>query len=365
MSAPWSARVVVSPGRNAVDDTTTMQRAVLNAATVRGSVSPNPWVGAVVTAVDGAMFDGATTPPGGPHAEIVALAGAGQRAAGGTLTVTLEPCVHHGRTPPCTDAIVAAGIRRVVVGIEDSDPLVAGRGIAALRAAGLDVSVGVRSGEVTEQLAAYLTHRATARPFVILKLAASVDGRIAAADGTSRWITGPEARTDAHRLRAESDAVVVGAGTVRADDPALTVRHVEGRDPLRVVIGRASQSARVRPCLEHEGDLGDLLDDLGRRGIVQVLVEGGASVAASFHRAGLVDRYVLYLAPALAGGEDGSPMFRGPGSGTVASMWRGRFRSVTPLGADLRIELDPISPTADPTDPRCASVAGTTTRETV
>ncbi len=138
MSGPWCARYRRVPGRNAVDDTTTMEIAIRNAATVRGSTAPNPWVGAVVTAVDGAMFEGATTSPGGPHAEMVALAEAGQRAAGGTLTVTLEPCVHHGRTPPCTDAIVAAGIRRVVVGIEDSDPRVADRGIAALRAAGLD-----------------------------------------------------------------------------------------------------------------------------------------------------------------------------------------------------------------------------------
>ncbi len=319
----------------------TMQRAMRNAAAVRGSTSPNPWVGAVVTAPDGARFDGATSPPGGPHAEIVALTAAGERAAGGALTVTLEPCAHHGRTPPCTEAIIAAGIRRVTVAIEDPDALVAGRGIATLRSAGIEVSVGECSDAVRDQLAAYVVHRQTGRPFVVLKLAATLDGRIAATDGSSGWITGLDARTDVHRLRAESDAVVVGAGTVRADDPALTVRHVPGRDPLRVVLGSISPTARVHPCREHTGKLDELLDDLGRDGVVQVLVEGGASVAASFHRAGLVDRYVLYLAPALMGGEDGIPLLRGPGSRSMSSIWTGTFRSVTRIGPDLRIELDP------------------------
>jgi len=339
-----------------VDDTTTMERAIRNAAVVRASTSPNPWVGAVVTAIDGAMFDGATSPPGGQHAEIIALATAGDRAAGGALTVTLEPCAHHGRTPPCTDAIIASGIRRVVVAVEDPDAQVAGRGIAALRAAGLEVSVGQCSTAVRDQLAPYFVHRRTMRPFVVLKLAATIDGRIAAPDGTSRWITGPEARADAHQLRSESDAVVVGAGTVRADDPALTVRHVTGRDPLRVVLGRIPPTARVHPCREHTGSLGELLDDLGRQGIVQVLVEGGASVAGSFHHAGLVDRYVLYLAPALMGSADGSPLLRGPGSPSMSSIWRGSFRTVTRLGADLRIDLDP---------PACRGPAGKTNEEDV
>lgn len=323
-----------------MDDATTMRRAIRNAGFVRGTTSPNPWVGAVLTATDGSVFDGATNPPGGPHAEIVALARAGDRAFGATLTVTLEPCVHHGRTPPCTAAIVTAGVRRVVVGVQDPDPRVAGRGIAALRSAGVEVSVGEASADIAAQLEPYLVHRETGRPFVILKLAATMDGRTAAADGTSRWITGPEARADVHRLRAESDAVLVGAGTVRADDPALTVRDVDGRDPLRVVLGRAPADARVRPCLELSGDVGDVLDELGRRGILQLLVEGGATVAHRFHHVGLVNRYVIYLAPALAGGSNSAPMFSGPAATTIDSIWRGRFRSVTPLGTDLRIELD-------------------------
>jgi diaminohydroxyphosphoribosylaminopyrimidine deaminase / 5-amino-6-(5-phosphoribosylamino)uracil reductase len=323
-----------------MDDAALMQRAVVNGAAVRSSTSPNPWVGAVLVAEGGACFDGATQPPGGPHAEIVALRGAVDRTNGATLYSTLEPCSHHGRTPPCTDAIIAAGIRRVVVAIEDPDAKVAGRGIAALRAAGIDVTSGVAEADVRQQLAPYLVHRTTGRPFVVLKLAATMDGRIAAADGTSQWITGAEARADAHRLRAESDAIIVGAGTVRADDPSLTVRHVDGADPLRVVLGSAPVQAKVHPCLERSGDLGAVLDELGRLDLLQVLVEGGATVAHRFHQEGLVDQYVMYLAPALAGGDDGAPLFRGAGASTLQAMWRGTIQSVAQLGADLRIVMD-------------------------
>jgi diaminohydroxyphosphoribosylaminopyrimidine deaminase/5-amino-6-(5-phosphoribosylamino)uracil reductase len=305
---------------------------------VRGTTSPNPWVGCVVLP---GGFRGATRPPGGPHAERVALSAAGERARGATLVTTLEPCVHTGRTAPCVDAILAAGVRRVVIGVEDPDPLVRGAGIAALRAAGVEVDVGLYEQEVRAQLAPYLKQRTTGKPWVVLKLAATLDGRIAAPDGSSRWITGPEARADAHRLRAASDAVVVGAGTVRTDDPALTLRHVDGRDPLRVVLGRAPREARVHPALELEGDLGTILDDLGRRGVLQVLAEGGAIVAGALHRARLVDRYVLYLAPMLLGGDDGRPVLAGPGAATLADAWRGNIVSVQRLGEDLRVELAP------------------------
>ncbi len=304
-----------------------MLRAVDAAERVHGLTSPNPWVGAVLVpeAVDGGpttWFTGATAPPGGPHAEVAALAAAGERARGGTLYVTLEPCAHQGRTPPCTDAVVAAGVARVVVGMTDPDPLVDGRGIAALEAAGIEVVVGVAADAVAEQLAPYVTHRRTGRPWVVLKLAATLDGRIAAPDGTSRWITGEAARLDAHRLRAVSDAVLVGAGTVRADDPSLTVRLPEGdphhRDadhqPRRVVLGTVPEGAAVAPALALSGPPEQVLADLGARGIVQVLVEGGATVAHDLHAAGLVDRYVLYLAPALFGGDDARPLFAGPGA---------------------------------------------------
>ena len=229
-----------------------MAQAVALAATVRASTTPNPWVGCVVVAADGGVFEGATTPPGGPHAEVVALAAAAGRARGATLYTTLEPCVHHGRTAPCTGAIIEAGVARVVVGVTDPDARVSGRGITALEAAGIAVTQGVGAAAVTEQLAPYLKHRRTGRPWVVLKLAATLDGRTAAPDGSSRWITGEAARADAHRLRADSDAVLVGAATVRADDPELTARLDPEplRQPLRVVLGRADQGARVQPAIE-------------------------------------------------------------------------------------------------------------------
>ncbi len=322
------------------EDEAMMQEAMAVAATARWRTSPNPWVGCVIVpASDGPAFEAATEPPGGPHAEAAALALAGPSAAGATVYVTLEPCAHHGRTPPCADALVAAGVSRVVVGIEDPDPHVRGEGVKRLQDAGIEVVLGVGAAQVAEQLAPYLKHRTSGRPWVVLKLAATLDGRTAAADGTSQWITGPLARADAHRLRADSDAVLVGAGTVRTDDPALTVRHVEGRDPLRVVLGTVPAGARVEPALSLSGDLGGILDELGRRGVLQVLVEGGPTVAAEFHRAGLVDRYVVYLAPALAGGDDGPGLFRGPGAASISDMWRGRIVSVERLGPDLRVEV--------------------------
>jgi diaminohydroxyphosphoribosylaminopyrimidine deaminase / 5-amino-6-(5-phosphoribosylamino)uracil reductase len=341
-----------------------MLRALAAAETVRGRTSPNPWVGAVVVPAltrgddqdpdggeigvdDPGWFIGATAPPGGPHAEVAALTAAADEADLGTLYVTLEPCAHHGRTPPCTEAVIASGVRRVVVGVEDPDPQVAGRGVAALREAGIEVEVGVGAPAVSEQLAAYLHHRRTGRPWVVLKLASTLDGRTAAPDGSSQWITGEEARADAHRLRARSDAVLVGAGTVRSDDPSLTVRLPEGdpdhrsedQQPLRVVLGQAPEGAAVLPALELGGDLAGVLDDLGGRGVLQLLVEGGAGVAHAFHAAGLVDRYVLYLAPALFGGDDALPLFTGPGAGSIDALWRGSIRSATSLGGDLRVDM--------------------------
>ncbi len=321
-----------------------MARAIELAAGVRTATSPNPWVGCVIVAIDGAVVEGATQPPGGPHAEASALAaarGAGIDLAGATAYVTLEPCSHHGRTPPCADALVAAGVARVVVGILDPDPQVSGRGVERLRDAGVEVTTGVAADLIAHQLAPYLTHRTTGRPYVVLKLAASLDGRTAAPDGTSRWITGEAARADAHRLRAESDAILVGAGTVRADDPELTVRHATGRDPLRVVLGRVPEGAKVHPCIEVQGDLGQILDDLGARDVLQVLVEGGASVAGAFHRAGLVDAYVLYLAPVLFGGDDAPGLFSGAGAATMSDIWRGHITRTTPLGDDIRVDLQP------------------------
>jgi diaminohydroxyphosphoribosylaminopyrimidine deaminase / 5-amino-6-(5-phosphoribosylamino)uracil reductase len=323
-----------------LSDVELMHRAVANAARVRGTTAPNPWVGAVLS-VGGRLFDGATEPPGGPHAERVALDKADGAARNGTLATTLEPCGHTGRTGPCTEAIIEAGVARVLVGVTDPDPLVTGKGVARLRDAGLEVVVGVGEEAVREQLEPYLHQRRTGRPWVVLKLAATLDGRTAAPDGSSQWITGDEARLDAHRLRARCDGILVGAGTVRADDPSLTVRHVEGRDPQRIVLGRAAQGAAIHPCWELEGELVDVLDELGRRGVVDLMVEGGAAVAADFHQAGLVDEYVLYIAPALFGGDDAVPLFRGQGAPTMAQLWRGHVRSVDRLGSDLRIDVLP------------------------
>jgi len=319
-----------------------MLAAIDAAHQVRRRTAPNPWVGAILAVADGRRFAGATQPPGANHAEIQALEAAiaaGADPTGATLYVTLEPCSHHGRTPPCADALVSAGIRRVVVGIADPDEHVAGRGLERLRAGGVEVVVGVEAVAVSDQLAPYLVHRKFHRPWVTLKLASTLDGRTAAPDGSSRWITGPDARVDVHRLRAEHDAVMVGAGTVRQDDPELTVRHVEGRNPLRVVLGVADPGAKVQPALQMSGALPEVLGELADRGVMSLLVEGGANVAHRFHAAGLVDRYVFYLAPALLGGEDGRPLFAGPGAATMADAWRGRIVDVRRLGPDVRIDI--------------------------
>jgi len=339
----------MKPLASSAGDERYMRLAIANAATVRLLTSPNPWVGSVVVALDGTVYQGATSEPGGAHAEAAALHDAGDHARGATLYTTLEPCSHHGRTGPCAGVIIDAGVRRVVVAIEDPDPNVKGRGISRLRAAGVEVTVGVSANKVTEQLRAYLTHRTLGRPYVVLKLAASLDGRIAAPDGASMWITGAEARSDAHRLRAESDAVVVGAGTVRVDDPSLTVRDfraasdvpTRGLDPLRVVLGRVPDEARVLPARSCTGPIADVLVELAADGVLQVLVEGGANVAWRFHQAGLVDEYVVYVAPALFGGDDACAMFAGPGAATMGDVWRGRFHGVRRLGDDICLVMRP------------------------
>jgi len=321
-----------------------MRLALAAAAGARLVAPPNPWVGCVIETVDGRRFIGATEAPGLRHAEIVALdaaAAAGADVRGATVATTLEPCSHHGRTAPCTTALIEAGVARVVTALVDPDERVAGSGVRILREAGIEVVVGVGADAVAAPLGAALHHRRPGRPDVVLKLAATLDGRTAAPDGTSQWITGPEARARVHRLRAESGAVIVGAGTVRADDPSLTVRHVDGPDPRRVVLGHAAPDAKVQPCTEWAGGLPELLEQLGSEDVLQVLVEGGAKVAASFHRERLVDRYVIHLAPALMGGDDGMSMLSGLGAPTIDQLWRGRVAALTQLGPDIEVELIP------------------------
>lgn len=342
----------------AVDLEDAMRRAVELSRVVLGTTSPNPPVGAVVLGADGSVLgEGATEPPGGRHAEIVALAGV---TAPHTMVVTLEPCHHSGRTGPCTGALISAGVKQVVFACDEPTELAAG-GAAALRSAGIEVAGGLLADEVAAgPLAAWLHRQRTGRPMVTWKLAATLDGRSAAADGTSRWITGAAARADVHRLRAESDAVVVGIGTVLADDPALTVRPDPGHQPLRVVLdssGRTPAYAKVRspeaetllvtgvPVDEDtlvlpgpDGiDLPELLAALDGRGVVSVLLEGGPTVAGAFLRAGLVDRVVGYLAPALLGA--GPSALHDAGVGTIDEAIRLQLEDVTRIGEDVRLTM--------------------------
>ena len=318
-------------------------KAIEAASLVRLRTSPNPWVGCVIVTVDGQVFVGATEAPGGRHAEVVALDAAKAARADtkdATVFTTLEPCSHHGRTGPCTEVLISAGVSRVVSAITDPDQLVGGQGFAALRSAGITVDIGLCTDLVTEQLRPYLHHRITGRPFVILKLASTLDGRTAAADGTSQWITGEPARKAAHQLRAESDAIVVGSGTVRRDNPTLTTRLVEGPSPRRIVLGHAPEQANVHPCLEWDKSLSELLDTLGNDGVLQLMVEGGATVASSFHQQNLVDRYVLYVAPAFMGGNDGAPLFNGESAPSMQQLWRGTLRNVRQLESDIEVTID-------------------------
>ncbi|TFV65630.1 UNVERIFIED_ORG: bifunctional diaminohydroxyphosphoribosylaminopyrimidine deaminase/5-amino-6-(5-phosphoribosylamino)uracil reductase RibD, partial [Bacillus sp. AZ43] len=317
-----------------------------------GTTSPNPAVGAVILDPAGIpVGEGATAPPGGPHAEIAALARAGDRARGGTAVVTLEPCAHTGRTGPCADALVAAGIARVVVAVPEPTEL-AGGGADRLRAAGVDVELGVEREQAEQSaLAAWLTGVREQRPYVVWKVAATLDGRVAAADGTSRWITGEAARAEVHRLRATCDAVVVGSGTALTDDPQLTVRDAEGRNldrqPLRVVVdrrGRVPGAARVLDgaaptFVSRAADPAELLAQLFERDVRRVLLEGGPTLAAAFLRAGLVDEAVVHLAPTLLGA--GPALVGDLGIPTMAAALSLSVVDVLPLGGDVQIRLRP------------------------
>jgi diaminohydroxyphosphoribosylaminopyrimidine deaminase/5-amino-6-(5-phosphoribosylamino)uracil reductase len=327
--------------RRVAVDLRTMGAALRLAERGAGRTSPNPAVGAVVMRNGRLVGRGYHRRAGGPHAEVFALRQAGPRARGATLYVTLEPCCHFGRTPPCVDAVLDSGVSRVVVGMLDPNPRVRGRGIARLRRAGLRVDVGVREEEcraLNEDFAKYVTR---GLPFVVLKLAATLDGRIATAKGDSRWVTGAAARRRVHEMRNRLDAVVVGSETVRADDPELTCRLRGGRDPLRVILDarlRSPMSARVfthnpertrlytltangakaerlrrrgvvvrRGGGDRRGSLRRVLRELAEEGVKSVLIEGGGVLAAHALRAGLVDRLALFLAPKVLGG-DGRPM---------------------------------------------------------
>lgn len=362
-------------------DTDAMRRAVTLAARALGATSPNPVVGCVIHDASGRPAgEGFHQRAGGPHAEIHALRAAGPAARGGTAYVTLEPCNHTGRTGPCAQALIEAGIARVVYAVADPGPE-AGGGAETLRAAGVAVERGLLAAEAEEGNAAWLTSVRLGRPHVLWKYAATLDGRIAAADATSRWITSAEARADVHRLRAEADAVVVGAGTARADDPHLAVRGVEGAvQPLRVVVDTEATAvqpgARVldgaAPTLiavaedvttrhlvdaGHSGnvvrlpraarglDIPALLAALHERGVRSVLLEGGPTLAGSFVAAGCVDKVVGYLAPVLLGA--GPAALFDAGISTIADALRLHVNEVVAIGTDLRITATPVPATKE------------------
>ncbi len=363
-------------------DDEAMDQALAAGAAARRHTAPNPWVGCVLVRDGEFVGAGASEPAGQAHAEAVALGRAGERARGATAFVTLEPCSHHGRTPPCADALIAAGISRVVAALEDPDPRVAGQGFARLREAGIDVTVGLGADTAARDLAPYLHHRRTGRPFVVAKVATSVDGRAAAADGTSKWLTSEAARADAHELRADSQAVMVGSGTALADRPELTVRDAAVAPlhaPTRVVLdarGRVPASGPLfdpefAPTLvvtsargadaidawraagakvevvaagaESDGvDLDETLALLGREGVLQVLVEGGGRLLGALFAGGHVQRLVMYVAP-LALGTGGFPALDFAGPGTINDASRLHLTSVKQLGPDARLEYEVAS----------------------
>ncbi len=324
-----------------------MARAIALAARAFYRTSPNPMVGAVVVDAHGELAgEGYHHRAGAPHAEVEALAAAGERARDGTLYVSLEPCVHQGRTPPCVEAVVTAGLRRVVVAMLDPDARVGGRGVEQLREAGIRVEVGLLEERARRLNEFYIKHRTTGRPFVSIKFAASLDGKIATRTGHSRWITGPVARAHAHRLRHRHDAILVGVNTVLRDDPALTARFPGARQPLKVVLdahGRTPATAKVRDgrlLIDSGHDLPGLLDRLGSMGILSLLVEGGATVHGSFFDAGLVDRVYAYLAPIVVGGREAPSAVAGRGPDLLTDSLRLHHPRVRRLGDDLLIVGD-------------------------
>jgi diaminohydroxyphosphoribosylaminopyrimidine deaminase / 5-amino-6-(5-phosphoribosylamino)uracil reductase len=363
------------PWKDVVDDVY-MGRALELAERGRGLVTPNPLVGAVVVRDGEIVGEGWHEGPGRPHAEVLALEAAGERARGADMHVSLEPCSHFGRTPPCAPRIVAAGVARVTAALEDPNPLVNGAGLAHLRQAGIEVGTGALADVARRQNEAFLKHVRTRLPFVTLKMAASLDGKAAARDGSSRWITGEEARAEVHRMRAAADAILVGAGTAFRDDPSLTIRdpRYRGRPKLRVVVdGRGivpethnvfSDGAAPTLVATSEGasrerrdawrkagaevlvlddaglgliPLGDLLAELGKRDVQHVLIEGGPTIAWEAVQRNLVDKVVLFFAPVLVGGEKAPSVLMGGGTPTIGDAVPLELIEVSRIGRDFKV----------------------------
>ncbi|MGQ0678487.1 MAG: bifunctional diaminohydroxyphosphoribosylaminopyrimidine deaminase/5-amino-6-(5-phosphoribosylamino)uracil reductase RibD [Actinomycetota bacterium] len=377
----WRNRLLAMGGPVLSGDDPELMKAVLRlAARARSTASPNPMVGALVVRNGQVVGSGWHRRPGTPHAEVNALRQAGSMARGATVYVNLEPCAHQGRTPPCTGALIDAGVARVVAATGDPDPRNAGRGLHDLREAGIEVSIGLMEAQARRLNEAYLHHRLNSRPFVTYKAASSLDGRSAAADGSARWITSEQARADAHRLRRDSDAICAGIGTVLSDDPQLTVRHVRlprpADRPLRVVVDSLARTpvgaqvlsadaptliatalecddARVTP-LTHAGvevlsvrgsdgrvALPELLERLGSRGIVSMLLEGGATLAGRFAAERLIDKFVFYLAPKLLG-ESPHGLLTGWAAPSIAEATGLKEVTIRRVGPDLRVTAYPV-----------------------
>jgi len=334
------------------------------------TTTPNPRVGCVIVRNGAIVGEGFHERAGEPHAEISALRAAGERAAGATVHLTLEPCSHHGRTPPCVEALIAAKVRRVVAAMQDPNPKVAGDGFARLRAAGVEVHTGLLEDEARELNIGFVARMTRGRPWVRLKVAASLDGKTALGNGKSQWITGEEARADGHRWRARACAVLTGIGTVQDDDPQLTVRAVETpRQPLKVLVdsrleapldarlfagGTAlvaaavddrEKAARLRdrgvevvvlPNATGKVELTDLMRELARRELNEIHVEAGFKLNGSLVAAGVVDELLVYLAPSLIG-ESGQGMFNLPALDDLAQRRRLVWRDVQRIGQDLRV----------------------------
>lgn len=358
-------------------DLTFMARALRLAERGRGKTAPNPPVGAVIVRDGEVVAEGWHRGPGMPHAEVEAFATAGDRARGGTLYVTLAPCTHAGRTPACLPAVIGSGVTRVVIATADPNPREESGSVDALLAAGIEVTVGVMETEARALIGGFTRWVRSGRPAVTVKIASSLDGRVAAADGSSRWVTGPAARRDAHRLRGWSNAVMVGIGTVLADDPALTcrLRGYDGPQPLRVVLDsaarlpvastvldgtaptlvavtqkaadvavetlRAAGAEVVRfPSREGRVDVAAVLDELGRRGVCDLLVEGGPTVTGELVERRLVDRYIFYIAPKLLG-QVGLSAIAGVIAPNIADARELTITSVRRMGSDVKIEAKP------------------------
>jgi len=354
-----------------------MSRALELAARARGRTSPNPMVGAVIVREEAVVGEGFHARAGEPHAEVVALAAAGAAANGADLYVNLEPCSHHGRTPPCTDAIIQAGIARVFAAMRDPNPKVDGRGIAQLRAAGVKVQVGLLGSESVRLNEVYCTNMTTGLPQVTLKIGMSLDGKTATRTGDARWITGEASRKRVHEMRDGVDAILVGIGTILADDPDLTTRlaGVDCHHPDRIVIdshlripsrarvlahrnrgrtilvaGPHASESRVRELRglgaevilvdggERRVDLRLVIERLFAMGITSVLIEGGSEIAASSLEAGIVDKLVVFIAPLLIGGREAPPVIGGRGVGPLAEASRLRAVRWDAVGEDIMVE---------------------------